>query len=170
MASHLLDLAAQDGSPGKSVPTAPLPLHRHHFGGERRRMRPGAEYLCRELSAQFGRAQLLFHSEQNDGEAWLIAERGRILGRWVSEYPELALGEPFGVERRLLDAYGITGKPEDLAPSCRNGFATWLFAPATSGWYPKKAPIGASVLARVRGLQPCGMSPSRVGAIPAVGP
>jgi hypothetical protein len=71
--------------------------------------------LCRELSAQFGKAQLFFHSEQNDGEAWLIAERGRILRRWVSEYPELALGEPFGVERRLLDAYGITGKPEDLA-------------------------------------------------------
>ncbi len=26
------------------------------------------------------------------------------------------MGEPFGVERRLLDAYGIPGKPEDLAP------------------------------------------------------
>lgn len=34
-------------------------------------MRPGADYLCRELSAQFGRAQLFFHSEQNDGEAWV---------------------------------------------------------------------------------------------------
>lgn len=74
------------------------------------------EYLCRELSAHFGKAQLFFHSEQNDGEAWLITERGRILRRWISEYPELALGEPFGVERRLLDAYGITGKPEELDP------------------------------------------------------
>ncbi|MEU2865791.1 hypothetical protein ACIQWL_48855 [Streptomyces mirabilis] len=84
--------------------------------------------LCRELSAQFGKAQLFFHSEQNDGEAWLIAERGRILRRWVSEYPELALGEPFGVERRLLDAYGITGKPEDLAPDsdlAGDWAATW---------------------------------------------
>lgn len=72
--------------------------------------------LCRELSAHFGKAQLFSHSEQNDGEAWLIAERGRILRRWISEYPELALGEPFGVERRLLDAYGITGKPEELDP------------------------------------------------------
>ncbi|WP_162684321.1 hypothetical protein [Streptomyces populi] len=72
--------------------------------------------LCRKLSALFGKAQLFFHSEQNDGEAWLIAERGRILRRWISEYPELALGEPSGVERRLLDAYGITGKPEDLDP------------------------------------------------------
>ncbi|MEV6384649.1 hypothetical protein AB0M31_35180 [Streptomyces sp. NPDC051773] len=84
--------------------------------------------LCRELSAHYGRAQLFFHSEQNDGEAWLIAERGRILRRWISEYPELALGEPFGVERRLLDAYGITGKPEDLAPGsdlAGDWAATW---------------------------------------------
>jgi hypothetical protein len=72
--------------------------------------------FCRELSADFGKAQLFFHSEQNDGEAWLIAERGRILRRWISEYPELALGEPFGVERRLLDAYGIAGAPEELDP------------------------------------------------------
>ncbi|WP_157968608.1 hypothetical protein [Streptomyces geranii] len=84
--------------------------------------------LCRKLSAHFGKAQLFFHSEQNDGEAWLIAERGRILRRWISENPELALGEPFGVERRLLDAYGITGKPEDLAPDsdlAGDWAATW---------------------------------------------
>ncbi|WP_327748615.1 hypothetical protein [Streptomyces europaeiscabiei] len=84
--------------------------------------------LCRKLSAHFGKAQLFFHSEQNDGEAWLIAERGRILRRWISEYPELALGEPFGVERRLLDAYGITGRPEDLAPDsdlAGDWAATW---------------------------------------------
>ncbi|MFD9115882.1 hypothetical protein [Streptomyces bottropensis] len=84
--------------------------------------------LCRKLSAHFGKAQLFFHSEQNDGEAWLIAEHGQILRRWISEYPELALGEPFGVERRLLDAYGITGKPEDLAPDsdlAGDWAATW---------------------------------------------
>lgn len=84
--------------------------------------------LCRELSAHFGKAQLFFHSEQNDGEAWLIAEGGRILRRWISEYPELALGEPFGVERRLLDAYGITGNPEDLDPTsdlAGDWSATW---------------------------------------------
>lgn len=84
--------------------------------------------LCRELSAHFSRAQLFFHSEQNDGEAWLIAERGRIFRRWISECPKLALGEPFGVERRLLDAYGITGKPEDLDPNSElagDWTATW---------------------------------------------
>ena len=84
--------------------------------------------LCRELSERFGKAQLFFHSEQNDGEAWLIAEHGQIVRRWISEYPDLALGEPFGVERRLLDAYGITGKPEDLDPNsdlAGDWAATW---------------------------------------------
>ncbi|MGW1211873.1 hypothetical protein ACWD5F_19835 [Streptomyces sp. NPDC002499] len=84
--------------------------------------------LCRELSVRFGKAQLFFHSEQNDGEAWLIAEGGRILRRWISEYPSLALGDPLGIERRLLDAYGITGKPEDLDPGsdlAGDWAATW---------------------------------------------
>jgi len=84
--------------------------------------------LCRNLSARFGKAQLYFHSEQNTGESWLIAEHGRVLRRWITEYPALALGEPFGVERRLLDAYGITGRPEDLDPAsdlAGDWAATW---------------------------------------------
>jgi hypothetical protein len=72
--------------------------------------------LCVALSARFGRAQAFFHSEQSDGEAWLIAENGAVIRRWIDEYPELAMGEPAGVERRLLDAVGISGKPEDLDP------------------------------------------------------
>jgi hypothetical protein len=84
--------------------------------------------LCQQLSSQYGKAQAYFHSEQNDGEAWLIAEDGAVIRRWISEYPELALGEPFGVERRLLDAFGITGKPEDLDPEddrASSWAATW---------------------------------------------
>jgi hypothetical protein len=84
--------------------------------------------LCQQLSLEFGRAQAYFHSEQNDGEAWLIAEDGAILRRWIAEYPELALGEPFGVERSLLDAFGIPGKPEDLDPDhdlASSWAATW---------------------------------------------
>lgn len=72
--------------------------------------------MCAELSARFGKAQAYFHCAQNDGEAWLIAEHGTVLRRWVSEFPELAIGEPSGVERNLLDAFGISGKPEDLDP------------------------------------------------------
>ncbi|WP_158012938.1 hypothetical protein [Streptomyces sp. Root369] len=99
-----------------------------YFGLPYRQQTVHVTNLCRELSAQFGKAQLFFHSEQNDGEAWLIAEQGRILRRWISEHPELALGEPFGVERRLLDAYGITGKPENLDPNsdlAGDWAATW---------------------------------------------
>ncbi|MFJ3235975.1 hypothetical protein [Streptomyces sp. NPDC086787] len=46
--------------------------------------------LCQQLSSEFGRAQAYFHSEQNDGEAWLIAEGGAVIRRWIAEYPELA--------------------------------------------------------------------------------
>ncbi|MEW2625651.1 hypothetical protein [Streptomyces sp. NPDC048106] len=84
--------------------------------------------LCQQLSSEFGRGQASFHSEQNDGEAWLIAEGGAVIRWWISEYPELALGEPFGVERRLLDAFGISGKPEDLDPEddlASSWAATW---------------------------------------------
>lgn len=72
--------------------------------------------LCRDMSVRFGKAQAYFTSEQGDGEAWLIAEAGGVVRRFISEYPELALGEPFGAERRHLDAAGIIGKPEDLDP------------------------------------------------------
>lgn len=81
--------------------------------------------LCRELSARFGKAQAYFTSEQGDREAWLIAEDGVVLRRFISEYPELAQGEPFGAERRHLDAAGIAGKPEDLDPDSP-GAADWL--------------------------------------------
>lgn len=72
--------------------------------------------LCRELSARFGQAQAFFFGEQGDGDAWLIADHGTVIRRWISEYPELAMGEPFGLERRSLNAAGISGKPEDLDP------------------------------------------------------
>jgi hypothetical protein len=50
---------------------------------------------CQQLSSEYGKAQAYFHSEQNDGEAWLIAEDGAVLRRWIAECPELAIGEPF---------------------------------------------------------------------------
>jgi hypothetical protein len=70
--------------------------------------------LCKVLSERFGKAQAYFYSEQGDGDAWVIAEDGRIIRRWTDEIPPFALGDPFGVERQFLDAHGIPGKPEDL--------------------------------------------------------
>jgi integrase len=46
------------------------------------------------------------------------------------------------VEQAIADLGFIRGGAgsEHAAHWRRNGFATWLFAPAVSGWYPKKAP------------------------------
>lgn len=72
--------------------------------------------LCLALSSRYEQAQAFFFGEQGDGDAWLIAERGAVFRRWISEYPELALGAPFGFERQSLDAAGIRGRPENLDP------------------------------------------------------
>ncbi|MFC9231540.1 LacI family DNA-binding transcriptional regulator [Streptomyces decoyicus] len=46
------------------------------------------------------------------------------------------------VERAIADLGFVRGGvvSEHAAHWRRNGFATWLFTPAASGWYPKKAP------------------------------
>lgn len=46
------------------------------------------------------------------------------------------------VEQAIADLRFVRGGvvPEHAAHWRRNGFATWLFTPAVSGWYPKKAP------------------------------
>jgi hypothetical protein len=123
--------------------------------------------LCRQFSAQFGKAQAYFHSEQNDGEAWLIAENGLVRRRWISEYPTLAIGEPFGVERRLLNAFGITGRPEDLDPDddlAGEWMATWGDCHATTVAAessidpteigPDTAAFGALLVARTPSAEP----------------
>jgi integrase len=46
------------------------------------------------------------------------------------------------VEQAIADLGFVRGGavPQHAAHWRRNGFATWLFTPAVSGWYPKKAP------------------------------
>ncbi|MFF5496299.1 LacI family DNA-binding transcriptional regulator [Streptomyces aquilus] len=46
------------------------------------------------------------------------------------------------IEQAIADLGFVRGGavPEHAAHWRRNGFATWLFTPAVSGWYPKKAP------------------------------
>ncbi|MEU6343194.1 hypothetical protein ABZ883_19885 [Streptomyces sp. NPDC046977] len=72
--------------------------------------------LCLELSTRHHQAHAYFYGERGDGDAWLIAENGSITRRWISEYPELALGRPVEAERRSLDAIGVVGRPEDFDP------------------------------------------------------
>jgi integrase len=48
--------------------------------------------------------------------------------------------------REAIEALGFTrggGAVDQAEHWRRNGFATWLFTPAVSGWYPKKAPQAA---------------------------
>ncbi|MEV7123000.1 hypothetical protein [Kitasatospora griseola] len=72
--------------------------------------------LCLELSTRHGQAHAYFHGERRDGDAWLIADKGSISRRWISEYPELALGQPVQAERDSLDAISVKERPEDLDP------------------------------------------------------
>lgn len=46
------------------------------------------------------------------------------------------------MEQAITDPGFVRGGAvsEHAAHWRRNGFATWLFTPAVSGWYPKKAP------------------------------
>jgi hypothetical protein len=76
---------------------------------------PQARDWVTELSARYGQAQAYFFGSRGDGDAWLVAEDGKVLRRYSSEYPEVAFGEPLPIERHWLDHYGLTGAPEDLA-------------------------------------------------------
>jgi integrase len=50
------------------------------------------------------------------------------------------------VEQAVTDLGYVRGTPSSGTPAAhwrRNGFATWLFRPAATGWYPPKAPQSA---------------------------
>lgn len=112
--------------------------------------------LCQQLSLRFGDAHAYFSSEQGDGEAWLIAHNGVVIRRFISEYPELALGEPFGAERRHLDAAGITGRPEDLDPdsdqACDWLTGTYLFTATEIAAEASLDPTGITEHTPISGL------------------
>lgn len=105
---------------------------------------------CEQLSARFGRAQAFSHRVHNEGEAWLIAENGQVIRRWISDYPELAMGEPSGAERRLLDAYEIPGKPEDLDPDDERFY----------GWVRQLGDCYATTVAAESSLDPTAITPA----------
>ncbi|WP_405600408.1 LacI family DNA-binding transcriptional regulator [Streptomyces sp. NBC_01410] len=61
----------------------------------------------------------------------------------VLNRPDMVAEATRGRVREAILALGFTrggGAMEQAAHWRRNGFATWLFTPAASGWYPKKAP------------------------------
>ncbi|GAA4245008.1 hypothetical protein [Dactylosporangium darangshiense] len=71
-------------------------------------------HLAERLSAEHGAAHAFFITEYSDYSAWLIAEHGRTIRRYSEDDAALALGRPLPVERRHLDALGISASPEEL--------------------------------------------------------
>ncbi|KOV35768.1 hypothetical protein ADK60_08690 [Streptomyces sp. XY431] len=67
--------------------------------------------VCARLSAQFGRAQAYWHSEQNDGSAVLVAEQGTIVRRFAyipgEDMQHLELGAPLAYEQQRRAALGL---------------------------------------------------------------
>ncbi|MBT2425163.1 MULTISPECIES: LacI family DNA-binding transcriptional regulator [Streptomyces] len=75
-----------------------------------------------------------------------VARRAEVSTGTVSNvlnHPDrVALATRIRVEEAITDLGFVRGGEvvEPAAHWRRNGFATWLFTPAVSGWYPKKAP------------------------------
>jgi hypothetical protein len=75
---------------------------------------PQVEEWLQELSAAYGDAQAYFYASQGEGDAWLVASRGRIVRRFSSAKPDTSTGEPLPIEMRALERLGFTGPPERL--------------------------------------------------------
>lgn len=73
------------------------------------------------------------------------------------------------VEQAIADLGFVRGGAvsEHAAPRRRNGFATWLFTTAVSGWCPKKAPQEARPVPRSASR---GLVPRPEGVVPVTGP
>lgn len=70
--------------------------------------------LVEKVSKQYGEAHAYCISEYSEYSAWLIAKDGRTVRRYSEETPALAIGLPLPVERRHLDALGVSVSPEEM--------------------------------------------------------
>lgn len=92
-------------------------------------------YACRRLSALFGAAQAYFHSAQQDGSAWLVAENGVVVRRGAAGdepaagAPEWEIGEPLTFE--LEEEASVWAESED--PEWEWEFALLNMAPKLAG-------------------------------------
>ncbi|MEU4164916.1 hypothetical protein [Actinoplanes sp. NPDC026670] len=69
-------------------------------------------HLVEQLSRQYGEAHAYSLTEYGDESDWLIAQAGRTVRRYSETDPAWAIGQPLPIERRHLDALGVTGGPE----------------------------------------------------------
>jgi hypothetical protein len=120
---------------------------------------PQAASWAGRLSQEYGRAQAYFFGSQNDGDAWLVAEAGRIVRRYSNNQPETSLGDPLPIERRWLDHHGLSAPPEQLQDD--EAFLEWALncsAPAVAadlsidpvwtGWPDEVQVQGHALIAR----------------------
>jgi hypothetical protein len=70
--------------------------------------------LAERLSSLYGEVHAYFITEYFTDSAWLVARDGQTIRRYIEGSPELSLGAPLPIERRALDALGVTGTPEEL--------------------------------------------------------
>lgn len=70
--------------------------------------------LVEKLSKQYSEAHAFFIDEYSEYSAWLIAKDGQTVRRYSEELPALAIGRPLPIERRHLDALGVSVSPEEM--------------------------------------------------------
>ncbi|WP_127508777.1 hypothetical protein [Actinoplanes solisilvae] len=74
--------------------------------------------LVERLSGEFGEAHAFCLNEYSEESTWLIAEQGRTVRRFGYDYNTGATSSPVGaplpIERRHLDAVGISVAPEEV--------------------------------------------------------
>ncbi|WP_229068823.1 hypothetical protein [Actinoplanes sp. DH11] len=87
-------------------------------------------YLLEQLSSHYGEAHAYSLTEYGDESDWLIARAGRTVRRYSETVPAWAIGQPLPIERRHLDALGVTGCPELMHDNkdMEEAFADFSFA------------------------------------------
>lgn len=70
--------------------------------------------LVEKLSSEYGEAHAYFITEYSEYSTWLVAKNGQTIRRYSEESAASAIGRPLPVERRNLDALGISGSPEEM--------------------------------------------------------
>jgi hypothetical protein len=70
--------------------------------------------LVEKLSSRYGEAHAYFITEYSEDSTWLVARDGQTVRRYSEESAALAMGRPLPIERRHLDAMGISGSPEQM--------------------------------------------------------
>ncbi|WP_436531006.1 hypothetical protein [Actinoplanes sp. HUAS TT8] len=130
----LANTVVSDGSDGPVFVTPQLNGWTVVAGGwcdpQRDERGDAVRHLVEQLSSRYGEAHAYSVTEYGDESDWLIAQAGRTVRRYSETDPVWAIGHPLPVERRHLDALGVTGGPEKMRsdPDMEEAFSDFSFA------------------------------------------